>query len=97
MGYLCQTLPSSITRLNIAGCRKTLTDDSKFLNNYHLYCYDKCLIIEMIRPVERIRNCKFSYRKSKVYKFVIKKMFKFIKQKHIARVIRIVQLSITNI
>lgn len=30
MGYLCQSLPSSITRLNIAGCRKTLTDDSKF-------------------------------------------------------------------
>ncbi|XP_011495682.1 PREDICTED: S-phase kinase-associated protein 2 isoform X2 [Ceratosolen solmsi marchali] len=28
MGYLCQTLPSSITRLNIAGCRKTLTDDN---------------------------------------------------------------------
>ena len=32
MGYLCQSLPSSITRLNVAGCRKTLTDDGKFEN-----------------------------------------------------------------
>lgn len=29
MTALCRTLPSSITRLNIAGCRKTITDESK--------------------------------------------------------------------
>ncbi|XP_058794171.1 S-phase kinase-associated protein 2 isoform X2 [Phymastichus coffea] len=28
MAYLCKHLPSSITRLNIAGCRKTLTDEN---------------------------------------------------------------------
>ncbi|KAJ8681569.1 hypothetical protein QAD02_017361 [Eretmocerus hayati] len=28
MEYLCQSLPPTITRLNIAGCRKTLTDDN---------------------------------------------------------------------
>nr|XP_033338587.1 S-phase kinase-associated protein 2-like [Megalopta genalis] len=28
MTLLCKSLPSSVTRLNIAGCRKTMTDDS---------------------------------------------------------------------
>lgn len=30
MALLCTSLSSSVTRLNIAGCRKTLTDDSKY-------------------------------------------------------------------
>lgn len=29
MTLLCKSLPPSVTRLNIAGCRKTMTDDSK--------------------------------------------------------------------
>lgn len=36
MTLLCRTLPISITRLNIAGCRKTMTDESKY-NNYILF------------------------------------------------------------
>ncbi|XP_033301494.1 S-phase kinase-associated protein 2 isoform X2 [Bombus bifarius] len=28
MALLCKSLPSSVTRLNIAGCRKTITDDN---------------------------------------------------------------------
>ncbi|XP_078050740.1 S-phase kinase-associated protein 2 isoform X2 [Augochlora pura] len=28
MALLCKSLPSSVTRLNVAGCRKTMTDDS---------------------------------------------------------------------
>ncbi|XP_033338576.2 S-phase kinase-associated protein 2 [Megalopta genalis] len=28
MTLLCKSLPSSVTRLNVAGCRKTMTDDS---------------------------------------------------------------------
>lgn len=30
MTLLCKSLPPSVTRLNIAGCRKTMTDDSKY-------------------------------------------------------------------
>lgn len=30
MTLLCKTLPSSILRLNLAGCRKTMTDDSEY-------------------------------------------------------------------
>lgn len=30
MSLLCKTLPTSIMRLNIAGCRKTMTDESKY-------------------------------------------------------------------
>ena len=30
MGLLCKSLPSTITRLNISGCRKTLLDESKY-------------------------------------------------------------------
>lgn len=36
MTLLCKTLPTSITRLNIAGCRKTMTDESKYNEIYHL-------------------------------------------------------------
>lgn len=45
MTLLCKTLPASIVRLNIAGCRKTLTDDSKYINELyyislsHLHIY----------------------------------------------------------
>lgn len=30
MTLLCKQLPSTVTRLNIAGCRKTMTDESKY-------------------------------------------------------------------
>lgn len=30
MALLCTSLPSSVVRLNIAGCRKTITDDSEY-------------------------------------------------------------------
>lgn len=32
MTLLCKTLPTSIIRLNLAGCRKTMTDESKCNN-----------------------------------------------------------------
>lgn len=37
MTLLCKTLPASIIRLNIAGCRKTMTDDSKYVMNCVIY------------------------------------------------------------
>lgn len=57
MGYLLKFLPPSITRLNIAGCRKNLIDESKFLHLIIALKYFNLLSIYFSDLQDLVKNC----------------------------------------